>query len=273
MSHLPISLSPRQAIERLQRVRWLNARAAIARLQALAESAQILSLYRHYFPRRYAVSKKSMLYNNWQVYSPRELEFMELVEKRLFPLASDVLADSDERYPYLPICSQAIDMEDTARLRPALQLLIGLVGGVYADVNWDELLTHLSPGSQLPMTSVDACGQYEVDWEKFETECARLGGPMKHIGMAFSIVTYSTGNFWLDYTDEILCYGNYDFPWTVEATEYLAAEWKQAEAMTKTLCQVLDWLEARPGCVAQLITTWNASLHPAESEGHHHEET
>lgn len=257
-----LSLSPRQAIKRLKSCRFVNASEAVWWLRSLAECAEVLRLYQHYFPAEYAASEASITHDpdTSQAYSLRELEFMALVEQRLFPIAHDLMADADERYFSIPICSQAIDAEGVRDLQPGLQALIGLIGGACADVDWKALLALAPPGSCPPLTEIDTEGQYEVDWDQFEARCAQLGKSMQKIGAALSVVSYSTNTLWLDYTDEMMSYGGFEFLWTVEAIDYLAAEWRKADALLDQLNTVLDWLDASPDRIGQLVAIWNSCL-------------
>ncbi len=263
-----LSISPQQAVKQLKCSRFLNASEAVWRLRSLAECADVLCLYHHYFPAEYAASTASTMPDPdaGRAYSPRELEFMELAESRLFPIAYDLMADADERFFSIPICSQAIDVEEARELRPGLQALIGLIGGPYADVDWKTLLALATPGSGPPLNEIDAEGQYEVDWDQFDARCARIGKPMQKVGAAFSIVTYSTNNLWLDCTDEMMSYSSFEFPWTVEAVDFLTAEWRRADALLDQLNTVLDWLETRPNRITQLVAAWNGSLRKKQTQ-------
>jgi hypothetical protein len=261
MTDLSQLLSPRQAIQHLKRYHLLNAGRAVQRLRSLVESAEMMRLYQHYFPADYAASEKHWMpdLDSSQAYGPRELELMELIGRHLFPIAHDWMDEAEERFYNIPIDSQAVNAEDVRELQPGLQTLIGLIGGAYSEVDWAALLAS-SPENQPPLTDLDTKRQYEVDWHQFEARCARLGRPLWKIGTALAVVGYSTGTVWLDYTDEMMSYGGFDFPWTVEAIDELTAEWQKAEKMLDDLDEVLDWLEARPGRIRRLVAVWNRCL-------------
>lgn len=261
MTDLSQSPSPRQAVQHLKRYHLLNAGRAVQRLHSLVESAETMQLYQHYFPTNYAASDKQWMpdLGSGQAYGPRELEFMEQIGRHLFPIANEWMEEAEERFYSIPIDSQAINAEDVREQRPGLQALIGLIGGAYSDVDWTTLLAS-SPGSLPPLTDLDTERQYEVDWNQFEARCARLGRSLRKIGAALAVVGYSTGTVWLDYTDEMMSYGGFDLPWTVEAIDELTAEWQKAEKMLDDLDEVLDWLEARPGRIGRLVAVWNCCL-------------
>lgn len=264
-----LALSLRQAIQRLKACWLLNVNLAVHRLRSLVECAEMMRLYQHYFPTEYATSEKSWVLDldHGRAYSPRELEFMELIGRHLFPIAHEWMDEAEERLYSIPIDSQAVNGEDLREQRPGLQALIGLIGGPYSEVDWTALLAS-SPGSQPPLTDLDAQQQYEVNWDQFEARCAKLGQPLQKIGAALGVIGYGTGTVWLDYTDEMMSYGGFDFPWTVEIIDVLTAEWQKAETMLDNLVEVLNWLEARPGRIGRLVAVWNRCLRlKGESHG------
>jgi PRTRC genetic system protein B len=111
----PIAIiSAETALRRLRSLRIASARSIVDQLATLDESSSILQMYRRHFPKEYARSRAKTAIptvNDEDGYSERELEFLKLVDRKLFPL-NDWLVDS-ERLSCIPIDPQGIDWEDS----------------------------------------------------------------------------------------------------------------------------------------------------------------
>jgi hypothetical protein len=252
------------AVARLKEMRhryWMaDAEEAIDWLRRLLDQTHILQLYQAYFPARYHRSKKSLCAEGSEVYSPREMEFFQLVSERLFPIADCILDEIEERSDAIPLETAALDPEGIEDWSMTWKVLFSFAEGCspYTDIDWNKVQEWLPPGADLPV-AVTSRRDYDVDWKKFFRRAARLHPRLKHLQTAIEVVAFSTGNNFLDIPYDMLY--NSDMPdWTVENIDWLAGEWRRAQPIIKKSNAVAKWLEARPQRLADLIALYNACV-------------
>lgn len=245
-----------QALRRLRSIRPAWPRTALHHLWQVRDSATILVLFQHRFPNDFAQSqaRSPIADSPATVYSPLEIEFFKLVDRRLFPLDMDALTDTDERLPGPPIAVQAIDGE--MDLRPGLQILRALALGPGSDqtVDWDAVAGGYHPVIREGM---------EVNGRALTGHCARLGGPMRIIRQALDTAANNTGNLWADVTWEMLGYGYVATEWSDDSLDWLAREWRKGRRLLERCIATAEWLETDTARVRALVEAWNASLESA----------
>lgn len=246
---LAAPLSPTTALARLKRIRFLSAQEAVQRLSSLADTGQILWLYRKYFPREYAHSTASVHLpvsdDGPCGYSEREKEFLTLVDQHLFPMPD--LFFEDERFDMLPVYPQGVDWDDDLEyLRLSLRTAMVLIAGEDASF-WDEWL----PAKLRPVEG-------SRSWRKFAKVCRRAGGLKALMPRLIDLVSHNTNNLWLDITWEN---GLQDFGWNEKDVQLLQKEWRAAQRFLQKLDPLLDRMEKHPRYwITQLVKLWNASL-------------
>ncbi|MDV2994851.1 MAG: hypothetical protein N4J56_004505 [Chroococcidiopsis sp. SAG 2025] len=216
-------------------------------LEELNQKIVLLSLYKQLFPVEWARSKASLLQRSQtEVYCDRELEFLGLVNERLFPL--DNWEDSIQRSAEIPIYPQTasvweVDLED---LTLGEQFLISLVGEGYSREQWQELFgftpTHLATGD-------------EIDWEQLEKLSRSAVEPLAYLYDAISMLDRSTGCIWLDITYETYV----SYPWTKEVLLELAREWQVAQQYLLRQQQFEEWIEFSVIHRQETVKLWNSA--------------
>lgn len=216
-------------------------------LEVLNQKIVLLSLYKQMFPVEWGRSQASLLQRSQaEDYCDRELEFLELVNERLFPL--DNWEDFSQRSAEIPIYPQTasvweIDLED---LTLGEQFLISLVGEGYSREQWQELFgfipNHLATG-------------YEIDWQQLEKLSRSAVEPLAYLYDAISMLDRSTGCIWLDITYETYV----SYPWTKEVLLDLAREWQIAQQYLLRQQQFEEWIESSVVHRQETIKLWNSA--------------
>lgn len=247
------SPSPSTALERLRTWRLPTPASALDALSALRSQTQLLALYQQYFPSQYLLSSAPCVRERGS-FSPREREFLILVNHELFPLEvewMDEWAEEGETGIYLSIINPSCFEVDLAELSLPLQVLVALLA-ISEIETWQALCRQIGRRAPLPVT---VGGVQQIDWKRLSKLCRRRGGFWRDVPLAFDVVAHSTGNFWLDIDEDNVGYERIE--WDVDAVEYLAAEWRKAKPLLARYERVLAWLNHKPGALAALVRLWN----------------
>ena len=120
----------------------LSVTEGISYLEEFNQKLALLGIYKEIFPIEWASSKTELMQHSHNgVYSDREVEFLELVNQKLFPI--DELEDfreCGERYaevPVFPLNSNWLE-EWIENLSYAEQFLLSLFGEGYSQSEWSE---------------------------------------------------------------------------------------------------------------------------------------
>ncbi len=245
--HRPASATT--ALAQLKRIRFLSAQNAIEQLANLANTGQILWLYRKHFPREYSRSTASAeiprARDGESGYSAKEQEFMMLVDQHLFPLP-DFFFD-DARFTVIPIYPQGVDYEEDPEY---LKLAIRAAMTLFLDEPSPDLGEWLPPKLQPQLGA--------LDWKKFERRCRKAGGLKARLPLLIQFVSHNTENLWFDADREVEIQ---DFEWNEEDMQYLAKEWRRAQRFMLKLDPLLDRMEQHPRYwLAQLVRLWNGCI-------------
>ncbi len=249
-----VTTSAETALRRLRSLRIASARSIVDQLATLGESSGILQMYRHHFPKEYARSRAETAIptvNDEPGYSERELEFLKLVNRKLFPV-NDSLIDW-ERVSVIPIDPQGIDWDDDPECyRPALRAAMALASGEDEQVWEGWLPKRLRPANE------------PRDSKRLARLCRRAGGLTSRFPMLLEWVTQSTGHFWLDITWQT-CWE--EFLWNDESIELLTKEWKRARKFLRRLYPLLDRIDKHPRYwLPRLVRLWNRASKADERE-------
>ncbi|HEX2909884.1 MAG TPA: hypothetical protein VH186_03680 [Chloroflexia bacterium] len=239
---------------------------ATAYLRSLWHSANLLSLYRHYFPQEFAASTASTSlrvrgeYNELNelngLYSPKEIEFLHLVEDKLFPIYLDYYLEGDEREDCIYIPSFGPDWwsYEFEELHAGWQLLLRICGSVEEDRNIANLDTHRA-GVEAAFTGLK---RHKVDWNKFRAICLAKDVPISYLPLAFDMLDHDTGNIFLDPTDEMPVE---PLEWSIEDLDFLIEHYEEATTSLEKAEKLLDWLTASPLHLQEVIELWNECLY------------
>ncbi len=251
---------------------------AAAYLRGRWHSANLLRLYRHYFPVEYAASTASSIveieHGGSQgltcLYSPQEKEFVQLVEARLFPFYADnLLEEAEEREDVIYLPNFGVDFWscEFEELHPGWQLLLLICGQVERGFVSRLELTGCNTEGRLQtelLAVMDALQGHDIRPDELETACHSKGPPLCYLPLALRILEHDTGNIYLDPTDEMPAE---PLEWSVEDMDYLIEQYAEATAINEKVELLLDWLSASPANLREVIILWNEYLVPQDRTG------
>jgi hypothetical protein len=255
---MQLQLSVPLAVRHLKESRAaLTLSQAVRFLDHRLQSAPILELYEQLFPLEWATSTKDKnLEREHHAYSEREMEFFRLVDERLFPLDMDWLYDNvwEERTAVIPaqVWATSLDPwnEPIDEFRLGWQLLLVLVGfHREADIEFDAENRFFAP--------LAATVPGKASWDYLQEACQKAEEPVCHLCLAIDMLDHDTGNVWCDVTADM----GFDYPlWSEEAVRDLADQFAEARELWLKTEHLLDWLEASPAHVKEIVQLWNNAV-------------
>ena len=213
----------------------LTVREGLLYLTDLNQKTVLLALYQHYFPNQWASSIVDFLHCSTKdsLYSDREIEFLTLVNDRLFPIGEvENFLDRDERILEIPLYPQNTDWYDVEleQLISTEQFLISVLGCGYELVDW-EIMFGFIPEKLL--------SNEQISWQKLKQLCRLQIAPLSYLYDVLSLIDHSTGCIWLD-----IVYENYEcLIWNRESVDYLIKDWKIAQTYLAKMEKFDDWLQ------------------------------
>lgn len=263
-------LSPRDILQQYRLPRTLEeANPYLSRLQL---SLHLLCLYQRYFPEVYARSTARPLPLDHEAYSPREAEFLLLVDTRLFPIYVDFLmyvAAPEERssvIPARPLGRTSWD-EDLGDLPETWRLAFFIAGEIRAEdlATYEPDLIASEESALLPLQWGD------IDWQAFDHDWQGVvqdtHPALAAVPLALEMVAHDTGNAFLDPTDEMPLD---NFFWTSdEDVQILVEHSQQATTIIEQIEGLLAWLRQEPSRLDTLLELMRACIHmrPAARRG------
>ncbi|MHC5755143.1 MAG: hypothetical protein ACYTXF_31770 [Nostoc sp.] len=221
---------------------------AIIYLENLSERVNFLSLYQKIFPNQWLestipINKQS---HPTSVYLDREIEFINLVNEKLFPVEYiDEIEFSSERDNIL-VSSQRVEWwyEDFEELEYSEKFLLSLMGQGYNISQW-ELNFGFTP-DYIALAE-------EIYFEVLVKLCRRYKSPLQYLDTAIRIIDYSTENIWLDVTCETSDW----LEWTYENIIFLGHKWKEAVSMMEKSNKLNHLLETSLPARKAAVKIWN----------------
>jgi hypothetical protein len=236
-----------QAIAELRRLKLRPARQTIEELGVWLDIGNMLLLYRRFFPDEWGRSTASVTVQ-WELgeagYSEREMEFVCLVDKHMFPL-SEFHFDSG-RLAGIPVEPQGIEYDDDP---DGFCLAIRAFMALCLDVDF-EWANWLSPGLGIE--------RGERDWNRFADLCRCGKGAVRQFPLLLQLVAHDTGNLWFD--------SSYDYEWELfewdeAAMRHLAFEWNRARELLPLMNAAMDRIDAHPRYyLPRLVRLWNSAV-------------
>jgi hypothetical protein len=226
---------------------------AIAYLEERTSCATLLQLYQHFFPAEWKQSTARWFPGTGEAHSLRELEFLELVNKQLFPISDWYLDDNTERLNSIPVVPHDIDwwncdIEDFALV---YQFCISLMGSGFELDEWPERF-HFQPDYLLPVE--------QLDWKKFETLCRKAPTSLGYLYQAVSVVDHSTECIWIDTNVEMMQW----VEWNVETIDGLHASWLEAQTIWQQVEELDEWLKGDSRRFQDAVKLWNRAKNKAK---------
>jgi hypothetical protein len=218
----------------------------------------ILSLYERLFPKEYANSTRPPFTTE------RETEFYHLVNERKFPVdLTPCYKHPNWVYLWIPIrCVQKYDFILGPRVPfeqwpQAFQLIIALCN-TFKRADWWPRLARLHGLPERPRPR---------DWEtvsvnRFAELCIGEPNPLNMLPAAFLVVSYRTGNLFLDSHPLNPTYKalNACFEWNVQNVETLAAHWREGKQIITKIAALSAWLAQSPAeRMSRAVELWNAA--------------
>ena len=228
-------------------------------LRGLRIKVQLFGLYQHFFPEEFATTNAYTTPASSEIYSERELEFLDFVNSRLFPLYlyEDTAYEDGERYfDSIPLYPPTEDWyEYFYEWNLGWQLLLILEGTVF-EYSGPEEIASRSEVLEWAIARIEMGNSISLD--QLEKVCAGVSEPLCYLSDAIAEITRVTGNIWLDYVAE---WGHTieDIEWTIENVQALADLWLEAERIRANGKALADWIEADPKQhFQQVIKLWNS---------------
>jgi len=232
---------------------------ALDHLAGLRRTLPLLQLYRDLFPGEWAASTATLAAAPDRLWSDAEWELFTLIDTRLFPLDPIALDNSDFRPDSIPILplTQAWHHQPTDRHRPGWQLLWLLAAEATLPTTTltDPAVLHRLTG----IVSRDY--SHALPYDVWEPACRHAGGFLARIPRAFDLIRSLTGNPWLDCDDDTYDEGG----WQRADIDTLAAAYRAAQAELATLTELIDWLEAGPTHMLEVLDLWQQTQSYAQT--------
>lgn len=221
-----------------------------------------LYLYRRFFPDEYVASQESEEIDPGWSYSPREVDFLFLVDSHLFPLNLDFISEAGANGDratetiYLMPCEMSWWYDDFEHLSPGWQVLRLLSGTVKSK----EVRKMIGAMRGLPSAgrnellhgSLAMAGAQPSQLKAVRTRFTHRGPPLSGFGQVLALYQCQTGNPWLD-TDsgnEILYEGTC---WCEKHVEEIAQTYQAARVYEQQVNAFANWLEEDSSRISQII--------------------
>ncbi len=251
---------------------------ALADLKQLDDKRPLYGLYRKYFPQEWACSVASMSVRSGEGYSPREIEFLRLVDLRLFPFDCDYTLDMAAEGS-LTDCIQLLPYatrwwDDAQELTLGWQLLLIVCGIFYEDeaLNLLDDIKGLEPSLHKAIEE-NVCDKSVYHSSRLRALCAQRVWPLSELAHTFSLMHYDTGNDWLDVPgdDGSLPFDEVPLRWCEQHIDMLTQTFSAAQEREWRAQALVDWLEADPNTHmrAVLDMLWQASALSSQKASSH----
>ncbi len=265
------------ALARLQKYIDLprNTREAITLFYQRFDLGILLYLYRRIFPDDYATSQASEEIDPDWNYSPREVEFLEMVDDRLFPLdlhfMSEAGANGDRATEMIYLVPYAMPwwydaFEGLSLGWQALRLLSGTMTSDEAP-QLVATMDRLSPAgrTRLLAASLVMARASPEQFDALRMRFLRRDPPFSGFGQVLALYQYRTGNPWLD-TDtdsEILYEGAC---WCEEHIAEIAQSYQAAQIYEQQVNDFATWLAEDSHRLSQLLALITQELAANDQE-------
>jgi hypothetical protein len=240
-------LSPR-AVDELNQWR-LSPEVALAGIEEIQLHFTLLHLYQQLFPQEYAVSNKSSRYQSGE-HSPKEIEFFSWIDDRLFPCPYyDAYDELMVQIPIHPITPNWWEVwVGDLDLLWVERVLLGFCG------QWNEFYQSLSATHQQHISS-HLLAVSDIDVDLLQQHCQQEPPPICYFHPCLDLLSYDTGNVFLDNT--VLEYIE-GLEWSLNNIEKLAQDYQAAQQRLHHMHELNQWLEEDiPSHINHLVRLWS----------------
>ncbi|WP_254173119.1 hypothetical protein [Planktothrix pseudagardhii] len=247
----------------------IDIESAIDYLWSKLNTYQLLNLYQELFPVEWEKSQ-SEIYSENNSHSPKELEFISLVNEYLFPIDDLIIETAyEERLYQIPVSPKGIDWQDEEEgidaLRTGWQLLLPLSkSGRW----WLETVEGTQGEAWYKCTFgyslKDITHPEKINLKLLKKLAFRATSPINAFPIALALLDLETDNIWLD---QIACSESYWSrnielrPWKLEEVQFLTHQWNQATQLLNQAYELIEWIETDPNTnFSHLLALWNLTL-------------
>jgi hypothetical protein len=255
-----------QAVDLLHQCLELSSLSnAVEYLEQRELKYQLLSLYSHFFPQQYAQSKASVYSglaedDGLLYYTEREIEFLQLVHRNLFPLnyldylLEDRVYFTEPRSILVtPLGMGQLEDYEMSYYDLALGDKILLPMSTIGRENLEHWQNHLGEDcynewfeaklSALPKMA-EIAHPHSIDFKKFRHLCFQAKKPICYLPLTLKLLDLNTRNIWLDEEGGWLQgMEETTLDWTKENVIYLHREYLKAQRILNAAGSSIDWLE------------------------------
>ncbi|MGK7953136.1 MAG: hypothetical protein AB4368_31200 [Xenococcaceae cyanobacterium] len=241
---------------------------------------QLLSLYSHFFPHQYAQSKTSVYPcleedNSLTRYTKREIEFLQLVDKNLFPLNYlDYLLEEETYFIepssilVTPLGMGQLEDYEMSYYDLALGDKILLPMSMIGRQNLEYWQQHLGEDCyrdwfeaelSSPPTLAEIAHPNSIDLKKLRHICFQAKKPLCYLPLTLRLLDLNTRNIWLDEEGGWLeGMEGTTISWSKENVIYLHREYLKAQRILDAAGSLIDWLETDLNTNFQhILKIWN----------------
>ncbi len=241
---------------------------------------QLLSLYSHFFPLHYAQSKASVYpgldeEDDLLCYTEREIEFLKLVHRDLFPLHYlDYLLEEQvyfiEPHSILvtPLGMGQLEDYEMSYCDLALGDKILLPMSTIGRENLENWQNHLGEDCysewfdaelSSPPTRAEIAHPHSVDFKKLRYMCFQAKKPLCYLPLTLRLLDLNTRNIWLDEEGGwSQGTGGTTLHWSKENVNYLHREYLKAQRILDAAGSLINWLETDLNTNFQhILKIWN----------------
>lgn len=204
----------------------------IFEMRTLSWYARMMILFRDQYPQQFEEWNPQPLADDKNRSEALEA-FLDCLDQN-FPVAVDGYwlneTMSEGMFPYIPIDPRGLSYEMTP---DSIGLAFRVIEAATSDYFRDRLMRSIvgRPLGKRP------------DYETLKKICEGQPRPLCWVIDAYEMLGHSTGNFWLDFNDEMLaeCCEMPEF--TTESIAWLTEEWQAAQPILEHCKKLSDWLE------------------------------
>ena len=234
---------------------------AVSYIASELERERFYALYRTLFPKEWKKSRASFKCSGYnEFHTERELEFIELVSERYFPLCT-WLDWSDFRFDHIPIepvnydfCCDEFELQD---FRPCLQFAV--LAFLWRDTgngdeNWRDMLANFKVSPEdLPPINRETPPYSILDAGRDDPKIRRF----LHL---IEFIYHDTGNTFIDTT---YCQPVEFYDWQVETLEKLKSEYEAVNKYFESMESIDASIEQNAlATFRELIALWNTGRLP-----------
>lgn len=225
------------------------------------ERERLYALYRELFPKEWKKSAASFRRSEHnEFHTERELEFIELVSNRYFPLCT-WLDWSDFRFDHIPIetvnydfCCDEIEWQE---FRPSLQFAVQAFlwrDTDETDEGWREMLASFN----VPFQVLPAINRTTPPFHFLNAE--RENPKVRRFLHLIEFIFHDTGNPFVDTT---YCQPVELYEWTVENLEKLKADYNAVSEYFSSMASIDEAIEQNARATfRELVSLWNTGELP-----------